>query len=376
MSSQVLIARWKEIDGIRGWCALSVLLCHMILTPFSYFVSWLNMSGFLLINGIFAVKIFFILSGDALSSGFFATNDCRLIDRLVLKRYFRLTMPSLVSCFVLYGVIACGWDFHMQAAIITHAQRLKLYLTQVPDFDSMLLFSLIRIYTDYSFNNDDSFFNALPTTYNPTLWTLAVELHGSILVFLFLYIFPRLKYQREFLLGLFAFMFLFFTLYSGFFFGILLGYYRSTGQLNVWRHSRAWQIISSLIIILFIVGSVIINDAAAYGFAGILALLFVFVCYTNQWALGFFRARFSQFLGRLSFSLYVIHFPILVSLTSFLIVWTNDRGGITPFTITAIVLVSVIVSFAAAYLLYRIETPYLRGLDYAAREMLSKDAKN
>src|SRR5436190_12566173 len=93
--------RALEIDGIRGWASLSVLVYHAFHEMFSRLLPWLNNAWFApVFDGRLAVCVFFVLSGDALTAAFWARGgtDPRPIDRLLVRRYTRLTIPILMSC--------------------------------------------------------------------------------------------------------------------------------------------------------------------------------------------------------------------------------------------------------------------------------------
>lgn len=116
-------SRLLEIDGIRGWASLNVLLFHMLNEMFSQVFPVFGSSLLSpLLDGHLPVFVFFVLSGDALSSNYFKSFDERAADRMLVKRYFRLTVPVFISCLVVFAVVRLGADFHAQAAPILHRE--------------------------------------------------------------------------------------------------------------------------------------------------------------------------------------------------------------------------------------------------------------
>lgn len=362
--------RLGEIDGIRGWAALAVLLNHVTHTPFGDLEPWLTLRGFVGTNGPFAVQLFFVLSGDALSAGFFKRQDPRMIDRMLIKRYFRLTMPVLVSCFVIFLLMYFGLTFNQQAAQAFNNPVLKGYLPQQPNFDDMLIYALAQVYTHFNFHTEASFLNSLPYSYNPVFWTMAVEMTGSLLVFLTLYLLPRVQNPLGLLIFLSVVFLLLFGTYACFFLGMLLGYVRQQGLLTPWLVSRRWQWLSGLMLIAFLPLSCwILNSGIP---KNITAPLCIFLLYTNNRSLAFFRNRLSAELGSLSFPLYAMHFAVMVSLTCGLALLAHQHQSLTGLVIAGIIIASIVASFAAAYALRAIETPYLRGLDFMADLVLGQ----
>lgn len=367
--------RCEEIDGLRGIAALVVLLCHMIVTPFGHLEPILSPS-FLLLNGTFAVQVFFVLSGDALSARFFATGDTGVIDRLVIKRYFRLTFLILISSFCIFLIKSFGQDWHIEAARVTNNALFAAYLPQAPDIDAMLRYALAGVYIDYAFHSDAAFYASLPTAYNPVFWSMALELSGSLLIFLFLYAYPRLQNPRLVLFFLCGASFLLFTSYAGFFFGLTLGYARHQGWLVRWQESRSWQWFSLGCLALLIVASCFPINTLGRGALVLLAGLLVFMVYTNKAMLRFLHCRAAQWLGKISFPLYAIHFAVLISLTSFLVIFLSRQEQLTLLTMAGVSVISICSSLAAAYLLWRIEFPYLMFLERVAADVLQpKTAK-
>lgn len=369
-STQLAARRLSEIDGIRGWAAVFVLLHHLTHTPFGNYEPWMHLGGFVLLNGTFAVQLFFVLSGDALSAGFFRRQDPRMIDRMLIKRYFRLTMPILVSCFVIFLLMYFGLTFNQQAAQVFNNAALKGYLPQQPNFDEMMIYSLAQVYSHYNFHTEASFLNSLPFSYNPVFWTMAIEMKGSLMVFLALYLLPRVQNPLGLLIFLCVAFFVLFTAYAGFFFGMLLGYVRQQGRLERWLASRCWQWTSGVLLAAFIPASCwVLNGIIP---KNIIALLVLCVIYTNNLSLTFFRNRVSCELGSLSFPLYAMHFAVMVSLTCWLAILAEQNQVLDGLVMSGIILVSIVASFAAAYALRAIERPYLRGLDVMADLVLGR----
>ena len=102
--------RLREMDGLRGWASLSVMLSHLLLgvfvkaeppalTPF--------LKPFLepLLGGTLDVAVFFVLSGDALSASYWGQRSRKAVIRLAVKRYFRLGIPILGSCLIVFAPV-------------------------------------------------------------------------------------------------------------------------------------------------------------------------------------------------------------------------------------------------------------------------------
>ena len=86
--------RLSELDGIRGWAAFSVLLFHIMWEVFGIkFPEFRNNYTAFILNGPLAVYVFFVLSGEALSTPYRMTGKRSSVTRLALKRYLRLSIP-------------------------------------------------------------------------------------------------------------------------------------------------------------------------------------------------------------------------------------------------------------------------------------------
>ena len=172
--------RLHVIDGVRGWAAFSVLLFHILFEVFGAIKPALRSSlVYFIFNGHLAVTIFFILSGDALSTGYLKNRNLATIDALLVKRYFRLTMPIFLSCLTVYILMKAGLTFNIEAGIIIHREDWLVSVIQFqPNILELLYYAFYKVYDGHS----------SLISYNPFLWTMSVELIGSMLVFLFLYV--------------------------------------------------------------------------------------------------------------------------------------------------------------------------------------------
>ena len=98
-------------------------------------------------------------------------------------------------------------------------------------------------------------------------------------------------------------------------------------------------------------------------FRGVVAApLFLLGVHANPCLLGFFRSRLSLFLGRISFPLYVLQFPVLVSLSSWLFWKVGAAGRLDPGTGLMVALVSCLITGALAFPLACLDESYQRGL--------------
>jgi peptidoglycan/LPS O-acetylase OafA/YrhL len=248
--------RRLEIDGIRGWAAICILFFHLIWETFGLVVDgYRSPTLSVLLDGPLAVFIFFVLSGDALSSQYTQSARVTISARQVLKRYFRLTGPILFSSLVLYLLMRFGLTFNQTAAtIVKREDWFGLFIRLTPDLFAMLDFSTNIVYVNHTLQN----------SYNPFLWPMSFELIGSFFVFFLGFVYNKIR-PREFL----AFMIAFYlfekgSLYSLFFIGICLGAIRNLGVFELLQR----HLVLNRIVTLFAMGALFLIDKQPelYGF--------------------------------------------------------------------------------------------------------------
>lgn len=349
--------RLHEIDGIRGWAALSVLLYHFGIEQFVHL--WPEAGGFLprmLAHGPLAVAVFFVLSGDALASAYFS-GGLKSLDSMVVKRYFRLTLPVFASCLVVWVLMRMDWVFHVPASrVLNDPHWLGAFLDFDPTVLSLLYDSLYRVYTNPQRD----------TSYNPFLWTMSIELIGSMLVFLYLYAHERLRRPKLVLACLVVFTLALRSFYGLFFVGVYFCLLRQDGFFTRLRASRGWAIGAwALLIACAAVDAGNLSGVFNLGpqVNLILGPLLVLAFYASTAFVNFFSNRFSTYLGDISFSLYLIHFAVLVSLNAWLVLQVGTAsGGLSVQAMLGIALTSAFVSIGAATILWRGEKIGLRYL--------------
>jgi peptidoglycan/LPS O-acetylase OafA/YrhL len=266
-------------------------------SPFTFFYS-----------GLSAVYIFFVLSGYILTAvALNSDNPLNRIFSMSLKRYPRLMIPALFSCVLAFILLSFIETSH------------PLLFGPFSELDSV----------DYTFGGAlysgaiDVFFLSGHSVYNPVLWTMKIELIGSFIVYLLCInsailrtrVLPLLivliiaalvatnTIEHRLGLGLMCFI-------GGYFFKIYGAYVSSTKSIIL------------LLIGLYLAGAH--NDSLSYGFIEnflgkytyalcnflsgfIIVYAVIFGIKINK----IFSLPLPVFMGKVSFSVYLIHFPII-----------------------------------------------------------------
>ena len=350
-------ARINEVDGIRGWAALVVLLFHAFGEMLKFAVPAVHHVWFApFLSGDVAVAIFFILSGDALSSSFFAGGGERAIDRLLVRRYLRLSIPIFMSCLLTYFIMAAGLDFHLEASEILQRQD---WLGQFLQFNQSLIgflrYSILGVYIAHT----------RELSYNPFLWTMSIEMVGSMLVFLLCYLWASLKKPHWVCAVLIIWLTALGSFYALFFAGTLLGYLRQQGYLENLLNSKRHQFLASCILIATVCMLIATKGAHKPIILTLpVAMALVFCFYTQQHFKAFFSNKFSHFLGEISFPLYLVHFQVLISLMSWLVIQDYAaKGSIDQVAFLGFACLTVVVSVLVAWCFRLIEQQILKRAD-------------
>lgn len=327
------------LEGVRGLAAIIVVLHHFTLLFFpalntgdpaqahfgngSTEVQLAGMPLNILYNGGFAVSMFFVLSGFVLSNTYQKTHNTTILTRYAVKRYVRLFVPVSVS-------IAIAWIF-MKTGVFSH-----FGLGEVTKSQSWL---------EENFKNNEGFFHVIKNMfidvffrtealYNPVLWTMTYELLGSFLIFAFLLIIHPLNYKTGlYLLLVFVLFASGNNFYAAFVGGALLS------RIFVVRRALIPAIFNQklLLLVVCLIGLFLcsypfhtkvnetmyryitfsfMNNYEVYHVIGSIMLLFALL--QSQTAMKLLSGKPLVYIGKISFSFYLLHFIILCSFSCYL----------------------------------------------------------
>lgn len=325
--------RNKSLDGLRGLAALNVVLCHFLFafTPEVLHKNYINTpenknpsllfelitSPFISIfyNGHYAVMVFFVISGYVLTIEYFSPdqqNVSLIFRKRLLARYFRLSIP--VAAAVALSYIIYSLDLY--------------HNINLPDAESH------PIKKEFS-NKNIYFLDAIKEAlygsiiygkvfFVPVLWTLRIEFIGSIYILL-LYIAKPKNYNILFLLLLAIIISTAHQEYAIYLIAVLAGSAVSLIKIQ-----------GNFAIIFFAAGFYFggfqfksyfydfLPQEALWGdnpiliktFYNLIGAFSLVTAIINGFGRSFLQKKSIQFLGDISFSLYLTHFIILCSLSS------------------------------------------------------------
>ncbi|SEG68167.1 acyltransferase [Paenibacillus sp. UNC499MF] len=354
------------LDGLRGAAALIVVLAHFlqVFLPSMFearpqvshfaFDQWIPRTPFnLLFNGNFAVCLFFVLSGFVLSRRFFRYRKRSIVTAALLKRYFRLAFPAVCSLLLAYAVMKLDWNFYDDAREYTRATMPDPYTT-APSFAELLEQGFIHTFFGYGM------------AYNPVLWTMTYELFGSFLVYGLLLAFGKSRFRFVcYAAGLWLFRD---SYYLGFVLGMLLSDLSAGAGRNLIALRPGFFPAAFGLLGLFLgsvpyvgwQGSVYawlplspegFPGAVTYRTAG--AALVLVALLNSRPGQKLFASRPMAYFGKLSFSLYLVHFAVLCSFSCLLFLRLEGRLSY-GLNILVTTLVSLPLVFALAHLMYRL----------------------
>jgi peptidoglycan/LPS O-acetylase OafA/YrhL len=335
------------VEGMRGIAAVQVALTHL----FSAFLpTFARVSGkphygwetgfshtplYFLIDGNTAVYIFFLMSGFVLAPSFLTTK--LRISQIIAKRVIRLYIPVLAAGIVTAGLWLAVPMARDQAVTLTMSAWASVLCRNSMSAGSIVkdvfLNSMVFGYESESVLEHIPALSRLivgtPLTVslNPPLWTVHAELWGSMLtiaVALFFKATSRKVFWPVFVIALFLTGTSFCTLF-------LLGFAAYVGRANLLQlQSRSASLVGVILITCGIVVSSMLGqqpfDTALniasrvtwlntragvrlqFECAAVLIMLGVSLSHRAQAVLS---TRLPVLLGKISFSLYLIHFPII-----------------------------------------------------------------
>lgn len=327
------------LDGLRGIAAINVMIMHffILLVPaiiysdrmpshFGGLEQLFSSTPLGLIGaGNFSVCIFFVLSGYVLTYKYFRTKDKKIIISGAVRRYIRLFVPVFAAIILAFLLASTGvFHYYIETVMISGNNNYANYWTFTPDIVDAVKQAIWG-----------SFF-AGEDTYNPVLWTMTIEFYGSMLVFAMALLFGVQRTRWTFYLA--AAVLFFNSYYFAFVIGMVLA---DTFNSKTSMFKTDNKIILSILLIsgLFLgsypVGTVT-NDSL-YGFLNnglfqtpkltyhiLGASMIMYVLLNSRWLQNIFSSSVPVFLGKISYSLYLIHFLVISSFTCALFLFLHS----------------------------------------------------
>lgn len=337
--------RVSVLDGLRGWAALSVTLSHFLWGVFgSVEPMFRNLVTGLLLNGLFAVLIFFVISGEALSASYWRNPGIGKVAKLAAKRFPRLAIPTFAACLIVFAVINAGLAYNRQAGVILGNAWLGSFPTEPKSLWQLVSFSFF-----YVFYKPFIDFSLIPF-----LWTMRTEAIGSILVVLFLTAERYIVYRKTALLVLFAAMAAAGMLSSTFAAGMLFGRLRHEGAMAPIAWLNGWVVATFLVMLMLYPATYMLRDTDPLRYLLVAAPVAAYAIYRST-AAPLLSTATSQFLGRISFPLFLTHYAVIISLTSWLVTVIDGSIYETRIAYGVAAFASVAASFALALLFMPVE---------------------
>lgn len=260
--------------------------------------------------------VFFVLSGYALSVGHLNEN-ARKLPQAAAARYFRLMIPILATSLIAYILLKLNVFYNLAAAVTKESSSdwLGTFYTFEADLVNVLRFSFFDVFFQY--NN--------VTTYNSSLWTMPVEILGSFLIYAFLGIFRASEriYWRLIVLGILILL-IYKPLIACFFSGYLIAEIDRRREVGEYKYLKFREYASLVGFLMSAVLSTYFRSDDRVGF--LFASTIVFAAISSGRLKVFFSSGFSEFLGKISFPLFLIQIPIICSWSSFLYIKLPELG--------------------------------------------------
>jgi peptidoglycan/LPS O-acetylase OafA/YrhL len=347
--------RKAYLDGLRGVAALVVLICHVLLVLAPDLLAINGKAGWavdltavgksplaLLWNGNSAVCVFFVLSGYVMTD--FAQRTGLSLPAQAVRRYLRLAVPILITSSFAWLLLRLGLLRNAVAPDVVGGWMAGWY-GFAPSFSAMTSEALVGTFLTGS------------NAYNLNLWTMHPELMGSLYVMLFCAV-ARNRGERTLLNGILMVVYVndYLPLFAV---GALLHDYEAELSRIGPRFAMVLFIAGAYACSMPTVGAgiplpwhallqhILVDDVRYWHAIG--AALIVLAVLRSASLQEVFASGIGRFLGRISFTLYLIHIPLLASFTAALMLSMHEMGRLATLLVAGPTTVAL--ALAASWLM-------------------------
>ena len=369
----------RSLDGLRGLMTINVVLNHFIIVffPAMFFLDFGSTSKFqvfyskspfaVLTNGNIAVQYFFVLSGFLVALSIF--NSKKRITPLLLlqkiyKRYLRLLPMIFISVFFAYLLMKYNLMFHLESMSYgINVSFIENYNNFTPNINTMLYDAFIGTYYKMSI-------------YNGPFWTIKFEVLGYITSLISVALLKESKYRRLLYIVLAAVLYKSFIGIVPFIFGVFVAdlyFFSDVNTTFLSTHYNNYLNEKWFPILAFLDGLYL--ACVPNGWTGIHSWLSILPSFVNiiivraigvailiyailriDWLQKYLESEPLLRLGKISFSIYAFHWPIMLSLEHFLFLFFLENN-VTYFwsSLLSLIITMPIIIFASYFIYLIIE---------------------
>jgi peptidoglycan/LPS O-acetylase OafA/YrhL len=379
------------LEGLRGIAAAVVVMYHLVLgftqkgvgvVPHGH-GGWdaVIQFGLGMLNGGAAVAVFFVLSGFILSLPFSKDRSIVRVVVAMLKRWPRLAMLTTIACLFAWALIWISQDNYKAAAHVIGTKWMATHgNSPIEGHPDMSGFEALRegLYKVFLFGD---------VHFDSPLWTMRIELFGSFAIFLSAPVLFAIK-SWPIRLSLIALVMCWaggtypVTYISDFLVGIIMAMLFAENKMPNFRNWQA-AILGVVAIYLFsftyeqkllihapIKAMLPAGDTSHFIWDASAALM-ILLLLGNPFLRRVFSKTWAVWLGLLSFPIYLLHGPIMLSAGA-----SSFNGAMTVFGKTNSALmaaaVSVVLTLVCAVPLVWVDKSWTRVLGWVTKPMLKK----
>lgn len=371
------------LEGLRGIAAVVVMLGHMVrglVPPGPGRLDPLNLMHEWFFNGGAAVSVFFVLSGFILSLPFAKDRSPIRVATALLKRWPRLAALTTIACLFSWGAIALSQDYYEQAAAVTGNHWMASHFNAPLHGHDISWVEALRdgLYRVFLFGE---------VKFDSPLWTMRIELFGSFAIFLAAPLLFGLKNWPLRLAAIGAVMLAVgttapMTYASDFLVGAILAMLFAENKMPHFSNgAAAGMAMAGLYLFCFSAGPASLIHAplkallpaseTAHFVWDVSAALIIMVLLGNPALRHVFSQNWAAWLGKISFPLYLLHVPIMLSAGAASFVHTVDALGITGAVLLA-GFVTIVLTFACALPLAWVDKAWTGLLSRAAGRLFKR----
>jgi peptidoglycan/LPS O-acetylase OafA/YrhL len=278
------------------------------------------------------------MSAYVISIGLFRSDGITYLKKSLIKRYFRLAIPVLGSVLIAWMLWEMGLLFNRKHALLAQGAYIDGWLGSLYNFHPSFIDALNSGLWNTFFQYNEQ------RSYNGALWSMQPELFGSVFVLL-LFALVRLHKFRYALYTICIAIALFTGLIwlISFILGFWLSDYENTPhKTNIMQRIFRFPGVNYILLLAILI---VAGKPDFYNISDLIlsTLLVVIIMYTPSLR-NLFSKRIPVWLGNISFSLYLLHIPVICSLGSYLYIKFNLQNIAVMISATSAVLFTSILA--------------------------------